>query len=166
MKKLLITFTVLSFLGACAPTDNKKNDLTMDAKVSSLTAETSKKTDVYSILGQPDDVKNNSNGTVWIYYRLFLKNAATTYVPIFNLVAGGNNVTTKVTTIFFDERGRYKNKLDASSNTYANMWGIGSGGIGPGGLTEDEQAVLRVKAEMEKIGEAFDNDHKISVNGS
>jgi len=160
MKKVLMSFALLSAVAACAPPDVQNSDANMATKISGLTESTSNKRDVYAALGQPDDVNENSDGSVWIYYRLIVKNSATTYVPIFNLVAGGSNINTKVTTVFFDGRGRYKSNLAGSSNRYSNMW------AGSGIYPNDPGAIPRVEVEMKKIAEPFDANHKPHISGS
>ena len=119
-----------------------------------LREQKSTKNDVYTIFGQPHDVRQlETTDSIWVYYKIYTRPSAWTYVPIVGMVAGGSARKTTFSYFVFNESGVLQKIESKSDSDYENTWA----GLGRGlSNVSDKSQAQRVEEEMIKVGKPFD----------
>lgn len=152
---------LLSVLAGCVTVgSNKLDDVNNFLK---LKEQQSTKIDVYRIFGQPHDVRTPGAGdTVWVYYEVYSRPSAWTFIPYVGLAAGGS--VQKKTFAYFDfsKSGVLQKMITSSDKGYENMWpGLGHALSN----IHDKSPAQRVREEMQEIGKPFDESLAKRVSG-
>ncbi len=106
MQRILLTTLLAVSLNACTETTGTQ---ITQAQASQFTPGVSKLTDVESKLGQPSQLRSNSDGTTTAEYDYtHLQANAATYVPIVGMFAGKTAVNQNTTNFLFDSNGVLK----------------------------------------------------------
>lgn len=148
------------FICGCTTMGNKKLD-----DVNSylqLKEQKSTKLNVYEIFGQPHDVRKIESGdVVWVYYKIYVRPSAWTYVPFVGLAAGGSARDTTFTYFVFDSSAILQKINAKSDKDYENMWA----GLGRNiSNASDKTQAQRVQDEMTALELPFDQDIAKSVS--
>lgn len=150
--KFSVSLTVAFVLSACTTIGNKNLDNV--GSYISLRENESTKANVYEVFGQPHDVRpSTADETVWVYYRIYSRPSAWTYVPFVGMVAGGAARDMTFAYFSFDTAGTLQKIMTRSDNDYENTWA----GLGRAvARHSDKTPAQRVEDEMKASGFEFD----------
>lgn len=143
---------------SCAHQGNVK--ATDSGNLTSLRKGVTTKRQAYTNLGQPHDVRKQSDGSRWTYYKVTTSMNGMAFIPFASLFAPGMNVSSTIGHVYFDSSSRYT-KSDVQSswdrqNAFAAL------GRSSDSFRNDKQE-FRVRDEMNKIGVSFDLNEAAKV---
>ena len=150
--RLFFAVAITAMATGCMTMGNKQLDDV--GNYLKLREQQSTKSDVYAIFGQPHDVRPlEPTDSVWVYYKIYTRPSAWTYVPIVGMVAGGSARETTFSYFVFNDSGVLQKIESKSDSDYENTWA----GLGRGlsNLSDKSQA-QRVQDEMTKADKPFD----------
>ena len=121
-------------------------------KYTSLEKNITSKQEVYSLFGQPHDVRYfNSGDNVWVYYHVKTTMSGATFIPIIGLLAGGNNADVRIANFYFADD--IFSKLETSTKSqYVNQW------VGMATIAVKNDEMDNVDREMTKLNLPFDQN--------
>ena len=155
MKKVLVNLAAITGISllamSCAQVGNVK---AVDAgTLSSLKKGVTTKKEVHSFLGQPHDVRPQTSGSRWTYYRVTSKMNGLGLIPFAGLFLPGMNTTSSISHIYFDPGYRFSKSDINSSWDMQNP--VAQLGRSADSFKNDQQNI-RVREEMTKLGLPFD----------
>lgn len=160
MYKLLVLMVSMLLLSGCMTVGNRNIDNV--GSYLSLREEKSTKANVYEVFGQPHDVRSTTDGeSLWVYYKIYSRPSAWSYVPFVGLAAGGSARETTFAYFAFDLAGTLQKIQTKNDNDYENSWA----GIGRAiSRVSDKSQSQRVQEEMVANGFSFDDEIAKSVS--
>ena len=158
LQKLAILAIASLITVSCAQQGNVR--ATDAENLSSLRKGVTTKKEAHAALGQPHDVRKQSDGSRWTYYKVTTSMNGMAFIPFASLFAPGMNTTSTIGHVYFDSNSRYT-KSDVQSswdrqNAFAAL------GRTSASFRNDKQEA-RVRDEMNKLGVAFDQKEAAKV---
>jgi outer membrane protein assembly factor BamE (lipoprotein component of BamABCDE complex) len=144
-----IVLLAMMFVSGCA-TNIGSSQIEDFGKYTSLEKGVTTKEDVFSLFGQPHDVRYFESGeNVWVYYHVKMTMSGATFIPIVGLFAGGNNSDVRIANFYFSD-DVYSKLETLSKSQYVNQW------VGMATIAVKNDEMDNVDKEMAKLNLPFD----------